>query len=376
MKKLYQLKWYRFVLLPLLALISFTAAKSQATVVYADPALGSFDITNLANVSVNANALHQNSIYKLKLDVLNNDLVTAIPGGTMYVEIGLGSKLVLAPSFDIANAPLNNYFTFQYISGSQPKIRCYLTNTLPADFFGNFEFNVKANAQGASTITGNIFFTSTPSYILSDLAPGNNFASLDYIIGAAGPLPVTITSFGARNKNCSIDVNWSVAQESNLSRYEVEVSKDGSSFVKAATVMAQNKTGYSTSFAITDNLKATTLLLRLKSIDLDGSYKYTQIVPVSGSCDTKSRQDIYCYPNPLTSEDHITIASRGDMFNGTYQLSLIDAAGKNYGNSQVLLSNVISFNYVFGSKLAAGNYFIKLRRADGTIAAILQFVKY
>ena len=161
MKKLYKLKWYRYVILPLLVLISFTVAKGQATVVYADPALGSFDITNLSDVSVNANALQQNSIYKLKLDILNNDLVTPIPGGTMYVEIGLGSKFILAPGFDYTNAPLNNYFTFQYISGSQPKVRCYLTNTLPADFFGKFVFNVKANTQGASTVTGNIYFTNT-----------------------------------------------------------------------------------------------------------------------------------------------------------------------------------------------------------------------
>jgi len=374
MKKLYQFKWYRYILLPLLAIISFTTAKSQ-TVVYADPALGSFDITNLSNVPVNANALQQNSIYKLKLDILNVDFLNAIPAGTMYVEIGLGSRCILAPGFDVTNAPLNNYFTFQYITGSQPKIRCYLTNTLPADFFDKFVFNIKANTQGASTFTGNIFFTNTPSYILSDNNPNNNFASLSYSIGQGGPLPVTITGFGAQNKNCSINVNWSVAQESNLSRYEVEVSKDGVNFVKAATVMAQNKATYSASFPITEILKSATLLVRLKSIDLDASYKYSQIVPVSGSC-SKSGQEIYCYPNPLTREDHITIASRGELFNGTYQVSIIDAAGKNYGNRQVTVSNVVSFDHLFGRKLAAGNYFIVLRRADGTTAATLPFVKY
>lgn len=375
MKKLYQFKWYRYVLLPLLALVSFTAVKGQATVVNADPALGSFDITNLADVSVNANALQQNSIYKLKLDVLNFDLTNAIPGGTMYVEIGFGSRFILAPGFDIANAPLNNYFFFQYITGSQPKMRCYLINDLPADFFGKFVFNVKANTQGQSTATGNILITNTANYTLNDLNGNNNSAFIFYTIGVGGPVPVTITSFGARNKNCNIDVNWSVAQESALSRYEVEVSKDGTNFVKAGTVMAQNKASYGISFPITSNLNSATLLVRLKSIDLDGSYKYSQIVPVSGSC-TKSQQEIYCYPNPLTREDHITIASRGDLFNGTYQVQIIDAAGKNYGSGQVVVSNVVSFNYVFARKLAAGNYFIVLRKEDGTTAATLPFVKY
>ncbi|MEO7307845.1 MAG: hypothetical protein ABIR78_00215 [Ferruginibacter sp.] len=374
MKKLYQFKWYRYVLLPLLAIISFTPVKSQ-TVVTADPAFGSFDITDLSDVSINALQLHQNSIYKLKLDFNNLHFTNEIPGGTMYVEIGLGSKFILAPAFDISNAPLNNYFNFQYIPGTQPKIRCYLVNNFPADFFGKFVFQVKANVLGSSTVTGNIYFTNTPNYILNDADPSNNNAFILYSIGAGGPVPVTITSFGARNKNCSIDVNWSVAQESALSRYEVEISKDGSNFVKAATVTAQNKASYAASFAITDDFRSATLFVRLKSIDLDGSYKYTQIVVVSGSC-SKSQQEIYCYPNPLTREDHITIASRGDLFNGTYQVLILDAAGKNYGSGKVVVSNVVSFNYAFGHKLAAGNYFIVLRRGDGTTAATLPFVKY
>jgi hypothetical protein len=114
----------------------------------------------------------------------------------------------------------------------------------------------------------------------------------------------------------------------------------------------------------------------LKSIDIDGSFKYSPIVSVDGTCATKSQQEIYCYPNPVVSADFISIASRGDLFNGKYQVTLIDAAGRNYLTRQVDLVNVASFKYEFGNKLAAGNYFIILRRADGTTAAVLPFVKY
>lgn len=371
----YRLKY----LMLLMVLISALGnVKAQVTVVYADPAVGSFDITDLSDNSVNANALQLNSIYKLKLDVLNLDLANAIPDNTAYVEIGLGSKLILAPGFDLNTAPYNNYFTFTYITGSQPKIRCTLHAPLPASFAGQLVFYVKANIQGAqSTVTGNFYVSNNnPGYILSDIQSGNNDTYIFYTVGPeAPPLPVVISNFTAHNKDCRIEMNWSVARELNLAKYEVELSKNGIDFVMAAPVPATGASAYSTAFAITEQLKAAVLLVRLKYTDKDGTFNFGPIVSVSGTCAGKEQQDIYCFPNPLIANDHITIAYRAQLFNGTYQISLVDVSGRICLITQMVINSTSSFRVELVKELPAGRYFIILHKTGSMANQVLQFEK-
>ncbi len=376
---------FRYILLLLIPIISTLSSFAQATPVSADPALGSFDITNFADVSLNANALSLNSIYKIKLDVFNLNLSNPIPPNTVIVDIGLGTKFVLDPAVTInaatlnayfASAPLSSYFTFTYITGgSQPIIRCTLTNTLPNDFNDIFVFAVKANTQGTSNVTSNFFITNNnPSFTLSDDNPGNNTASLQYTISIV-VVPVTITDFKAYNNNCHIDVNWLVSQETNVSKYDIELSKDGTNFAKIGSLKATNKTKYDTSIAIFDQIKSPTLFVRLKSVDNDGSFKYSSIVLFDGSCKSKQKEEVYCYPNPLGKEKYITIASKDLLFKGTYSVSLMDVNGKFYMQKQLSLDSAYSFKIPITNELAAGNYFIIVQKEDKSENTILQFIK-
>ena len=303
-----------------------------------------------------------------------------IPVSTTRLVIGLGTNFIVNPAVSIATAPYSNYFTWStQTNGGQVEIIGILHTALPVGFVGQLSFGIKASVQGTSTVTGNwLIINSNPTvWRLTDPNPGNNSTDITYTIVAGGPVPVTITKFAAQNKDCKINVNWSVAQEINVSRYEVEISKDGVNYEKAATVTASNKTDYSASFALTEPLRSPVLLVRLKAIDLDASFKYTQILSVSGLCaGAKTQQEIYCYPNPVINQDNITIASKGDLFKGKYTVTLIDATGRSYMTDEVVLDNVASFKFTFGNRILAGNYFLILRRADGTTNAVLPFVKY
>jgi hypothetical protein len=384
MKKKYLFLSLRYILICLIAIISSLSGYAQATPVFADPALGSFDVTNLSDVSVDANTLSINGIYKIKLDVFNLGFSSAIPSGTCYVDIGLGTKFILNPAVTInptvlnnylSNAALSNYFTFTYITtGSQPKIRCTITSSLPSDFFGQFIFDVKANTQGTSNVTGNFFVAnSNPSYVLSDENSGNNNAFVQYTITSV--LPVIITDFRAYNKDCHIDVSWSAANAINVLKYDIELSKDGSNFAKIGSLKAENKNKYDTSIAIFDQIKSPTLFVRLKSVDNDGSFTYSPIVLFDGTCNTKQKMEVYCYPNPLRNEKNITIVSKGSMFTGKYLVSLLDAGGKFYMQKQFSLDSAYSFKLPIATELAAGNYFIILQKEDESENVLLQFIK-
>lgn len=362
-------------------LMSVYHAQAQPTTVRADPALISFDVTTLGDVSVNANQLLTTGTYKLKLYALNLDQVTAIPDGTSYIKIGLGSKLILDPSFNLATAPFSNYFTWSSLtSGGQVQIYGTIHTPLPANFTAQLSFNVKASTStqtGTSTVTGNFLISNdNPAYFFSDNDGTNNTASLQYGFSANIPVPVTITKFTAVNKNCSLNVNWSTAQELNVDRYEVEISKDGINFIKAATVSAVNNTDYGSLINLTDAMKAPVLYVRLKSIDLDGSFKYSSVVLVSGTCGTKLMPVIYGYPNPLSrGSSFINIGARDGLFNGNYDLVLSDLSGKVYTQKTVSLANALSFRLDVPQALAPGKYFVRLQKPETGEKAVVQFEK-
>ena len=372
------------IVLLFIGIVTCFTVNAQRTPLFADPALGSFDITNLGGVSVDANSLNTGSSYLLKLSVQNLSSDPAannfIPPNSALVDIGLGSKMSLDPTYNLNTAPLNNYFTFQYITvaGEQPKIRCNINTDIPRDFFGEFSFRVIAGPpQGSSTVTGNFFIVNNNTlFTLSDQNPGNNNANISYFVGpAGGPLPVNITNLTARNIECNIDVNWNVSQEINVAKYDVEMSKDGVLFTSAASVQASSKNRYNVTVPLTEQLKSPLLFIRLKSVDNDGTYKYSSIVTVKGNCLSTPKQVISCYPNPVTNESYITLAAKGENFNGIYMVNLLDAAGKSYFVRKVTLLNVPTFKLDLIKHIAPGNYFIRLQREGDEITSTLKFIK-
>ena len=164
----------------------------------ADPALGGMDITDLADVSQNANTLAHAQVYKLYLPVYNFEQDFAVPNGATTITIDLGSKLVVDPSFNLATAPLSAYFSWTHavvlghdiITGSQ-------IAALPGDFDNMAIFQVVSSGSCVSKITANFIVDNHASVIaLNDLVPANNQATLQY------GLPTTVSAV-ATNVVCN-----------------------------------------------------------------------------------------------------------------------------------------------------------------------------
>lgn len=176
------MKNYIKILLVATALLFFAPAKAQFQVVFADPGLGQFSLTNVNGSSTNTIVAGQS--YVLKLRVLNNDAVKAIPGGTTYVRIGLGTKFQFDPTYNVALSPYQNYFTYYAFNmGVQDEFFC-LVNNLPPGFDGELSFRIKAKTTpGTSTVSANfLVYNASPTYVLSDYNPGNNTASVPYTV--------------------------------------------------------------------------------------------------------------------------------------------------------------------------------------------------
>gem|GEM_PF-5709701 len=110
---------------------------------------------------------------------------------------------------------------------------------------------------------------------------------------ANGSLPVDLERFGAALSNGVVNLNWQVGTENNVKGYEVERSATGTRFEKIGFVNATGSRSYS--FADKLPLEGKSLY-RLKTVDLDGTFSYSQIVGVNADLPS----GIKLFPNPAT----------------------------------------------------------------------------
>ncbi len=105
------------------------------------------------------------------------------------------------------------------------------------------------------------------------------------LIAGTGVLPIKIISFSGQMISGNAKIDWEVNNDISSKTFETEFSTDGRTFVKIDQQnFIQNKLNY-TSYHST-SLKAV-LFYRLKIINLDGSFFYSQIIKLSGERDDR-----------------------------------------------------------------------------------------
>lgn len=133
-------------------------------------------------------------------------------------------------------------------------------------------------------------------------------------------LPATLTDFSGTGHTGYNQLKWTVTQEQNLSRYELERSIDGSSFARVATVTAQNQ-NTETTYTHNDNTALFETYYRLKIIDIDGSFTYSSIVFIRK---TTAKNEFSVLGNPFGSEIVLQYKLSRDQ---KISVQLINAAG-------------------------------------------------
>ena len=182
-------------------------------------------------------------------------------------------------------------------------------------------------------------------------AIGGTGGSIICNVPEGGPTPVILTVFTAqRNKSNNVDIAWQTQQESNSSHFEIERSYDNVSFEKIGTVTAAGNSSLLKSYSFTDNSNSSNKvsLYRIKMIDIDGSFAYSQTKSVTGIIVTT---DFLIYPNPGYANSKITIG----QLNGPAVIKFFDLSGRviktisseNSGSAQI-------------NDLQKGTYFVQI----------------
>ncbi len=237
----------------------------------------------------------------------------------------------------------------------------------PVDFVNTaLKAELIDNYTGTRTLLSVLSTTVVPITVNAD--PASSAANrFTVVFGAVAPLPVTFTSIkayqsaGGNGQLANVTVEWKVAAQVNIQKYEVERSADGINFGKIGTQMAAGANGSDASYNWLDqNPISGDNFYRVRSIGIGGDTKYSSIVKVNIK---KGNPSITVYPNPVVGKImHLQFA---DMEKGVYQLRLVSIGG------QVMMSKQINFNGGNGmqmvelGEMATGNYRLEILKPGG-----------
>ena len=349
---------------------------SQRSVANADPAVDSIKITNINNTRIDEYRLALSGTYRIKIPISNKSSTDAIPPGSCKVKLGLGSKLILSPFFNLLTAATSEYFvwTSGLISG-QIQIDGELKKPLPTNYLDTLSFDVVGDLVGFSTTVINFFVSNHNSTtILSDENGANNGSFLDYLVIAPvqGPVPVTFTSLSATKNNCAVSILFGAENEINVKKYDIEISKDGVLFNKTGEIDAEKLIKYSYNFNINTAIASRYLYYRIKSVDYDGRFQYSQTKVIDGLCNEPL--SIKVFPNPITEQQFIFIKTTNGIFNGNYKVGMYDAAGKLMVTNIYHFLNAPGFNFPL-TKMASGQYLLKISNINNAVETFTTIIQ-
>ena len=171
-------------------------------------------------------------------------------------------------------------------------------------------------------------------------------------------LPVELLSLEAQGINDHIMVEWSTASEINNSGFEVLRSKDGENFEPIAWVDGNGTSSDIKTYTYKDynSLPNTRYYYRLKQIDFNGEYEYSNIVSAALKA-TDSNLSISLAPNPSIHETTLTVRSSEK---GTAALKIFNALGKLVVKRQIRIQADIDQFLIQTKHLEEGVYFLSL----------------
>ena len=174
---------------------------------------------------------------------------------------------------------------------------------------------------------------------------------------ASMPVPVELTSFTATSVSNNVTLNWSTATELNNSGFQVERS-NGSAYQVVGFVAGHGTTTESISYSFVDqNVEAGSYTYRLKQVDFDGTFEYSNAVEVEviGLKEFALGQN---YPNPFNPSTTINFSLAVDS---KVSLKIFDVLGQEVVtliNSDLAAgSQKVSFD---ASSLNSGVYFYRI----------------
>lgn len=189
-------------------------------------------------------------------------------------------------------------------------------------------------------------------------------------------LPVKLRGFTAeRYKERYALLQWKSSSESNLQQYEIERSSDGINFEYTGMVSARGQQYTDQRYTYLDEQLPINrdvwniYYYRLKMVDFDGSYAYSDVKAVSFG--HISDESLMIYPNPASDVLHIDL-SAWDSEQEPVQIFAVDTKGKLVFQKKVSNNGV---EIIDVSTWQAGSFMIYVRQGTSLLSGKVILVR-
>ena len=182
------------------------------------------------------------------------------------------------------------------------------------------------------------------------------------------PTPVELTSFTTSKSGNSVILNWETATEVNNYGFDVESSNDNNNWTSIGFVDGHGNSNspQSYSFVATDGAK----YYRLKQVDTDGGFEYSNVVEVEGNLSYKLSQN---HPNPFNPSTKINFSIPEaakvsiTIFNALGQ-EVAELANREFAKG----NHSVDFN---ATNLTSGIYFYRMNSANFSKTMKMMLIK-
>lgn len=186
-------------------------------------------------------------------------------------------------------------------------------------------------------------------------ASGNWIAQMATFISTTSNtlLPLELVSFKGECRNKKIDLDWTVASETNNNYYTIQHSADAIHWTDISTVTTEPHSDGNKSYHFTVDPTAEEIsYFRLKQTDYDGNFSYMKTITVN-PCESQANV-LEIFPNPSNG---ISLSGKIHLKNNIpYSLQVLDNTGK-----MVLGATFVQpgFNIRFTHRLNPGIYYLQ-----------------
>ncbi len=158
-------------------------------------------------------------------------------------------------------------------------------------------------------------------------------------------------------------IQWATAQETNSLLFDIEWSINGVNFVKIGSLAAKGNSSIVSTYNYIHTKAANGInYYRIKQMDVDGKFKYSEIVKVF----QKQKGTLTIYPNPATTLIQLDFSGKEK----TVLIAIFDAQGKQIIQTSIQNTSPLKLNV---QALPTGKYFLQI--SDGVINEKGSFIK-
>ena len=293
------------------------------------------------------------------------------PNTGNYQMVVRGPASTTSRSWFKAGVPVTpgaSYFFSVFVArvdNTDPIINLEITAGATTTNVANSDMSVQAigawwRIQGQYTAPAGV--TSVTLSIRDSRTGGLNNYSLDDICfrfcSNCIPLPLQSLQLKSSLHGSTVGLKWITVDEVNTDKFIIQRSTDGVNYSDIASKIAVGQARTSTEYQLTDDiqnlLQSSIVYYRIKAVDIDGKFSYSNVVPVKLS----KVGGVQVWPNPFINDIRISYTAAA---NTSLDVRVIDNAGRTVSQSNYSVSrglNQLSVSNV--ETLAPGVYIIRI----------------